>query len=212
MKTSISKQNTTSTFLVRFMFSAGATLLILSMLGCGPGGNSNAPTTNSTTSSTPATSASPTVNLDQAKKDVEATLQNIVNGVQGAVAKRDNAEAALQEAQGIEKFFTADVIVIDGSGRTSGLSKYRTTGLQSTLKSAIRNYQISGFKTTVDRGGETAWSSFQYSLEADVNGKPTPVLGYGSAVLRREGGAWKVALVQTSGRPAREGERSLPEQ
>jgi len=102
----------------------------------------------------------------------------------------------------LDKYFDEDVTVIDGSGFTRGWANYRDKNLLPQMLTIRKGNNHALSNMNVKMSGDTAWATYQYTLDADVAGKAHKIVGFGTAVLRQKGASWKVVHSMTSGRVA----------
>lgn len=91
----------------------------------------------------------------------------------------------------------ADVSVFENGYANYGWSDYRDHHLKPEVED-MRNvtYRLADVKTHV--AGDTAWSTFKYTIRADYEGRTIDSAGLGTAILEKRSGAWKIVHWHTS--------------
>lgn len=100
--------------------------------------------------------------------------------------------------------------VVEGAGINRGWADYRDHHLGPELKE-MKNFRYRPFEIEARVAGDLAWASFRYALQADINGRAIDVLGRGTAILEKRAGRWIVRHTQTSSRPRRPTDPSMPQ-
>ena len=91
----------------------------------------------------------------------------------------------------------ADVTVFESGHANYGWSDYRDHHLKPEVEEMKSvKYQLTDIKTRVS--GDTAWSTFKYSISADYKGQRIDSAGLGTAVLENRDGSWKIVHWHTS--------------
>ena len=93
-----------------------------------------------------------------------------------------------------------DVMIVEGAGADMGWARYRDHHLRPELAgfTGLR-YSYDQLRTHVS--GDLAWATFDYSLAGTLNEREIDVVGKGTMILKRTGGAWRIVHSHTSGRP-----------
>jgi hypothetical protein len=147
--------------------------------------------------------------LDQARKDITSVVEGSVRA----------AEA--QDIGALDRFYTPDATIVDGSGQQSW-AEYRDKSLRAQFQSlAAANHGAAISK--IDIWDDTAVVTFDYAIaakpesaRAQLGDSPAVaavitgavgVVGKGTFVLRRINNEWRGVHVQTAGRAMRPGER-----
>lgn len=96
--------------------------------------------------------------------------------------------------------------VVEGAGINRGWADYRDHHLGPEIK-VMKNFVYRPEEIEVHVAGTTAWTTFRYTLKADMNGRSIDNVGRGTAILIRRGtaanGRWVVRHIQTSSRARR---------
>jgi uncharacterized protein YcnI len=141
-----------------------------------------------------------------------------------AAARAGAAQAAEADTTGIEEwlkgydaaftakdldklatFYHPDVTIYEGGGINNGWLDYRDHHLGPELK-AFENLQFghSNTKVTVLPGGQSAYATSEYSIQAKMGERDIDSRGLETLVLvKGADGSWKVRHSHTSSRPAR---------
>lgn len=91
----------------------------------------------------------------------------------------------------------ADVTVFESGHANYGWTDYRDHHLKPEVEEMKGlEYQLSDIRTRVS--GSTAWSTFKYSIRAELKGQKIDSAGLGTAVLENRDGAWKIVHWHTS--------------
>ena len=107
----------------------------------------------------------------------------------------------------LDSLYAGDSLtVVEGAGINRGWADYRDHHLGPEVK-AMKNFQYRPMDIEVHVVGTTAWTTFRYTLKADMNGRSIDNVGRGTAILIRRGtstdGRWVVRHIQTSSRARR---------
>lgn len=176
---------------MRFMTQALSTLLPALMLSvvATPAAASR-PADESTRNSYAAHAASKTDSTDAI-----ATLRAVF-----AAAERGDLLA-------LDSLYAGDSLtVVEGAGINRGWADYRDHHLGPEVK-LMKNFMYRPVEIEMHVTGATAWTTFRYTLKADMNGRSIDNVGRGTAILVRRGtasnGRWLVRHIQTSSRARR---------
>ena len=130
--------------------------------------------------------------------DVERTLRALF----AATERKDLAA--------LDTLYAGDSLTyVEGAGINRGWSDYRDNHLGPELKE-IGNFRYRPFEIAVRTSGNLAWATFRYALAGDLPQQKLDHLGRGTAILERRGTRWVVRHTQTSSRPRRPGDPSMP--
>ena len=107
----------------------------------------------------------------------------------------------------LDSLYAGDSLtVVEGAGINRGWADYRDHHLGPEVK-VMKNFQYRPMDIEVHVIGATAWTTFRYTLKADMNGRSIDNVGRGTAILIRRGtatdGRWVVRHIQTSSRARR---------
>lgn len=110
----------------------------------------------------------------------------------------------------LDSLYAGDSLtVVEGAGINRGWADYRDHHLGPEVK-MMKNFQYRPADIEVHVSGATAWTTFRYTLKADMNGRSIDNVGRGTAILIRRGTAtdarWVVRHIQTSSRARRAGD------
>lgn len=205
MEHSINKLN--FNFWRRLFIASIGVLLVMSSLACNQTpevANANNASNENNKTTQPAT-PDPAA-LAKAKQGAEATVNGILNVANRSGQKRDNPEAAVADARAdFDKYYDENVTIIDSSGFTKGLATYRDKNLGPQFKTLAGSgaHKIADLSVNA-LTPDTAVATYRYTVDVQLEGKPTPIFGYGTLVLQQKGNAWKVVHQQTAGRPMKE--------
>jgi len=91
--------------------------------------------------------------------------------------------------------------VYEGGHVNDGWTDYRDNHLGPEMKELRRvSYTLSRIAPHVV--GDTAWATFRYAISGeDLSGKTFSGTGIGTAVLERQGGAWRIVHWHTTSTP-----------
>lgn len=206
MKNSTTKLNTK--FWCRFLIASIGVLLVMSSLACNQtqdtaNANNASNTNNQGNKTTPTPDAA---TLARVKQGAEETVNGILNAANRSGQKRDNPDAAVADARGdLDKYYDENVTIIDSSGFTKGWATYRDKNLGPQFKTLAGSgaHKIADLSVT-PLGPDTAIATYRYTVDVQLDGKPTPIFGYGTLVLQQKGNVWKVVHQQTAGRPMKD--------
>lgn len=123
-----------------------------------------------------------------------------------------NAEAFERgDLAALESLWAADetVTVFESGHANYGWADYRDQHLKPEM-AEMKNvkYTISDVTPRVE--GSTAWATFKYAMEADVEGKHVTGSGLGTAILEKRGSGWKIVHWHSSA-PRRKPADSSPQ-
>lgn len=151
---------------------------------------------------------------DKDKKEAKKKTTKIASDIEAVRAAFDavlsiSARAVTERgAVGeLSAYFDADVSIIDNSGLTKGWAEYRSRLLDAQLNTVSvseqqpTNHRVADVAVSVN--GDTAWVTYKYKLNAEVNGKSLPIFGYGTTVMVRHSDGWKIVHTQNAGRVER---------
>lgn len=107
----------------------------------------------------------------------------------------------------LDSLYAGDSLtVVEGAGINRGWTDYRDHHLGPEVK-VMKNFVYRPAEIELHVVGTTAWSTFRYTLKADMNGRSIDNVGRGTAILVRRGtasdGRWVVRHIQTSSRARR---------
>jgi ketosteroid isomerase-like protein len=110
----------------------------------------------------------------------------------------------------LDSLYAGDSLtVVEGAGINRGWADYRDHHLGPEIK-VMKNFVYRPAEIEMHVIGTTAWTTFRYTLKADMNGRSIDNVGRGTAILIRRGtaanGRWVVRHIQTSSRARRAGD------
>ncbi len=117
------------------------------------------------------------------------------------------AAAERGDLAALDSLYAGDSLtVVEGAGINRGWADYRDHHLGPEVK-VMKNFQYRPADIEVHVVGLTAWTTFRYTLKADMNGRSIDNVGRGTAILTRRGsaadGRWVIRHIQTSSRARR---------
>jgi ketosteroid isomerase-like protein len=140
----------------------------------------------------------------------EPEKQEPANAVR--VVLQRNAEAFERgDMRALDSIWAADdsVTVFEDGHANYGWTDYRENHLKPEM-AEMKNvqYRLSDIKPRVD--GKTAWATFKYTIEADVEGKRIAGGGLGTAILEKRRCDWKIVHWHSSA-PRRKPAEAAPQ-
>ena len=107
----------------------------------------------------------------------------------------------------LDSLYAGDSLtVVEGAGINRGWADDRDHHLGPEVK-VMKNFVYRPVEIEMHVTGATAWTTFRYTLKADMNGRSIDNVGRGTAILIRRGtssdGRWVVRHIQTSSRARR---------
>lgn len=120
------------------------------------------------------------------------------------------AAAERKDLVALDTLYAGDSLtVVEGAGINRGWKDYRDHHLAPELKE-MRTFRYRPFEIDARVHGDVAWAMFRYALQAEMGSRTVDVVGRGTAVLERRGGRWIVRHTQTSSRPRRPTDPTMP--
>lgn len=125
------------------------------------------------------------------------------------------AAAERGDLAALDTLYAGDSLtVIEGAGINRGWADYRDHHLGPELR-AMREFRYRPFEIETHVAGTSAWATFRYALQGQLNGRALDQVGRGTAILERRGSGararWVVRHTQTSSRPRRAGDPPMPD-
>lgn len=180
-------------------------------------GHAGADTVASAAASVGASTATPTRHA----ASVRRTSVRAASGAQdssapvAATVRALFAAAERGDLAALDTLYAGDSLtVIEGAGINRGWADYRDHHLGPELR-AMREFRYRPFEIETHVAGTSAWATFRYALQGQLNGRALDQVGRGTAILERRGSGararWVVRHTQTSSRPRRAGDPPMPD-
>lgn len=140
--------------------------------------------------------ALPALASAQAASGEAASIESWLTGYDAAFNARDLGKLAT--------FYHPDVTIYEGGGINNGWADYRDRHLGPELK-AFENLQFghTGTKVTLLPGGESAYATSRYTINAKMGERVIDAEGLETLLLIRTPEGWKIRHSHTSSRPVR---------
>lgn len=121
------------------------------------------------------------------------------------------AAAERHDLAALDTLYAGDSLtVVEGTGINRGWADYRDHHLGPELRE-MKDFRYRPFEIEARVSGGLAWATFRYALQATIEDKPLDNIGRGTAILERRGARWVVRHTQTTSRPRRPTDPSMPQ-
>lgn len=140
--------------------------------------------------------ALPSLAASQARPADAAAVEAWLKGYDAAFVAKDLAKLAT--------FYHPDVTIYEGTGINNGWADYRDRHLGPELK-AFENLEFThtDIKVTLMPGGESAYATSRYAIEAKMGERMLDAEGLETLVLVKMPDGWKIRHSHTSSRARR---------
>ena len=137
--------------------------------------------------------------VDQPAAQAPAVENSEEAAVRAVLAQYKEAIERL-DATGTELLFTADSAIFETGGVEGTYANYLAHHLGPELKE-FRSFRFSNYQVDVRFEGPVALATETYNYRIETNdGEVAERRGVATSVLRRENGAWKIAMMHNSAR------------
>lgn len=159
------------------------------------------------------TSATTAIGQHPASHAHASPVDTVLRGDQVDVARTLRAVFAATERKdlaALDTLYAGDSLTyVEGAGINRGWADYRDNHLGPELKE-IQSFRYRPFEITVRTSGNLAWATFRYALAGDLPQQKLNHIGRGTAILERRVNRWVIRHTQTSSRPRRPNDPSMP--
>ena len=122
----------------------------------------------------------------------EAAVRAVLSQYKDAIERLD--------ATGTERLFTTDSAIFETGGVEGNYANYLAHHLGPELKE-FKSFRFSNYQVDVRFEGPVALATETYNYRIETNGgEIAERRGVATSVLRRENGAWKIAMMHNSAR------------